>query len=179
VTCVGLVGPVGLGGCASVRQAAAPAAPTTAAGARHPARPGPAAPAPNPARPVPVSTAVCRSAAEVQTSLNGVAQLDTAQAGGGRGRAALRHLESSATGLADAAQTRFGPEVTALRQTVGRLRGVVDGLARQPTAPARLGEVAIAVGDVRVAAQAIVGRVHSSCPSLPRMTAVPPAAGTP
>ena len=95
----------------------------------------PPAPAPNTTAATPTTpsadAALCAAAAEFQTATNQLVGIDAVAVGVNGVKAALQNVGTAAGHLADAAQSGFGPQVAALRQSVTALRSTVDGLQDQ------------------------------------------------
>jgi hypothetical protein len=146
-------------GCA-VLVGCAQQSPTTAGAPPPP----PAVTSPAPATP---SAEVCTAAAEFQSAANAIVPLDATEVGTDGVKAALQNLETTARGLAAAAQQQYGPQVDALNEALAALQTTISGLSDQNSLSAKLGALASSVAAVESAAKPIVDSLRAGCPSLP------------
>ncbi len=82
-------------------------------------------------------------------------------------KAALQNVSAAGSDLADAAQSSFGPQVAALRQSVTALRSTVDGLQDQSDLASKFGALSASLSAVQQAAAPIVDSARGGCPAFP------------
>jgi hypothetical protein len=121
------------------------------------------------------NAALCAAATAFQAAANELVGLNAAAVGTDGVKAALQKLGTAASGLADAAQATYAPQVAALRQSITALGNTVAGLQNQTDLSAKLGAIATSISAVERAAAPIVDSARTGCPSVP--TASLPTAG--
>ncbi|HKD98061.1 MAG TPA: hypothetical protein VKB69_10715 [Micromonosporaceae bacterium] len=136
-----------------------------AAGCSSGSNSSPSTPATPPSTPSPTATAtgaVCAAASDLKTAVNRLASINVASGGLSSVQAALADVSAKLDAFQAAAHNDFGPQVSAMRNALSKLRTALASASGSPSVSTIAG-VATSVGDVVASYNSLRASVATVC----------------